>query len=197
MTGDQTARIVWAVLCLVLVGSSLLARRLPWSQTLKMTLGWAAIFAFVYVLFLYRDEARGVWNRITADVSGTHQNANGGTVRVPMADDGHFYVQARINGHPIDMMVDTGATVTALSPDAAQNVGVVGDGMPPVEVDTANGPMMAQPARAMRIEVGGIGQSNARVSIGGRQGGLNLLGMSFLSSLKSWKVEGRTLILEQ
>ena len=55
---------------------------------------------------------------------------------------------------------------------------------------------MVSTARIAELEVGSVRQSNARAIIGKSFGNTNVLGMSFLSELKSWKVEGRTLTLE-
>ena len=70
------------------------------------------------------------------------------------------------------------------------------DGMPPIPVSTANGMTMARTARIERLEIGAIVQTNARTTIGDTLGNTNLLGMSFLSQLKSWRVEGNTLVLQ-
>jgi hypothetical protein len=51
MNGDQIASMIAGVMCLTLVASSLAARRLNWSQTLRMALIWAAIFAAVVFAF--------------------------------------------------------------------------------------------------------------------------------------------------
>lgn len=45
MSGDQGAYLLYTVLLLVLVGSALVARRLPAGKTLRMALAWVAIFA--------------------------------------------------------------------------------------------------------------------------------------------------------
>ena len=65
-----------------------------------------------------------------------------------------------------------------------------------IPVDTANGTVMVSTAQIGLLEVGNIRQTDARAIIGKSFGDTNVLGMSFLSQLKSWKVEGRTLTLE-
>ena len=47
MNGDQTASLVAGLLCLTLVASGLIARRLAWAETVKLALVWAAIFAVI------------------------------------------------------------------------------------------------------------------------------------------------------
>lgn len=51
MTADQGAGILYIGLLMVLVGSALVARRLPLARSLKLALAWVLIFAFVILIF--------------------------------------------------------------------------------------------------------------------------------------------------
>lgn len=197
MTGDQTARLVAAGLMIVLVASSLFGRQLKFGETLRMVLIWLALFAAAFVLFLFRDEGKGVWNRVVAEVSGQQVDPGRRTMRIPMRDDGHFWVVGSVNGQRVDFMIDSGATTTALSMESARAAGLDISTNLQIPIDTANGTIMASPVRIDELVIGPILQSNARATVSASFGAINLLGMSFLSQLKSWKVEGRTLILEQ
>lgn len=53
MTADQDARILYLGLLMVLVGSALVARRLPLARSLKLALAWAAIFAVAILVFTW------------------------------------------------------------------------------------------------------------------------------------------------
>ncbi|MEP6786023.1 MAG: TIGR02281 family clan AA aspartic protease [Sphingomonadales bacterium] len=196
MNGDDVSRMIAGGMMLMLVGSSLFARRLNFGQTLRMAIGWLAIFAVVFVLFLFREEGKAVWNRATTDIAGSRGTVSGSTLRVPMRDDGHFWIRATVNGREADFLVDSGATTTALSLDLAQSADVEIDEAFPVTLNTANGSIQAQTARITQLDVGPISQTNARAVVSAAFGETNVLGMSFLSSLKSWKVEGRTLLLQ-
>ena len=169
---------------------------MPLGQTVKMALAWLAIFAAVFVLFLFRDEARAIWNRATNELSGTAPVVVGQSVRIKKSDDGHFHVRASVNGKPIEFLIDSGATTTTLSAAAAANAGVEPSGGFAVMVRTANGMVEAQRAEIALLTIGPITQANAPALIGGGEmGDTNLLGMSFLSSLKSWRVEEGQLVL--
>ncbi|WP_293643569.1 hypothetical protein [Sphingopyxis sp. RIFCSPHIGHO2_12_FULL_65_19] len=50
MTGDTTVQLIWFVGAFALVVSSLLARRLPMTDWLKMALAWVAIFGLVFLV---------------------------------------------------------------------------------------------------------------------------------------------------
>lgn len=197
MNGDQTARLIAAGLMIVLVASSLFGRQLKFGETLRMALIWMALFAVAFVLFLFRDEARGVWTRVKTEVSGQQVDPGGRIVRIPMRDDGHFWVTGSVNGQRVNFMIDSGATTTALSAETARLAGVEVATNLQIPIDTANGTIMASPVRVDELAVGPIRQSRARATVSPSFGDMNLLVMSFLSGLKSWKVEGRTLILEQ
>ncbi len=195
MTGDQAAGVITGVMCLTLAVSSLAARRLPMARTAKLALAWVAIFAGAYTLTLFRGEAAQLWSRVKLDM-GIQPMISGGVVRIAARDDGHFYVSGSINGHPVEFLIDSGATTTAISSTVAAASGVSDDGMPPIPTSTANGMTMVRTARIERLEIGGIVQENARVTIGDSLGNTSLLGMSFLSQLQSWHVESGTLVLQ-
>lgn len=198
MTGDQGAELVWGIGALALVASSLVARRLPMRQTLKMALIWVAIFAVVFLGFAMRDEIAGVWERVKLAALGQSHDAANGTVRIVMSDDGHFWTDATVNGTPMRFLIDSGATVTALSTEAAERHGIeVSDSGFPVRIETANGVVHARRAEIRSFAIGPIARQDMRVTVSSELGATNLLGMNFLNSLKSWRVEGRTLVLEQ
>lgn len=196
MSGDDVTRVIMGGMMLMLVGSSLAARRLNVGQTLRMVLAWVAIFSVVFVLFLFREEGKAIWNRATADIAGSRGIVTGSALRIPMRDDGHFWVRGTVNGREVDFLVDSGATTTALSLDVTRSADVEIDTSFPVTLNTANGQVQAQTARIASLGVGPIRQENARAVVSAAFGDTNVLGMSFLSSLKSWRVEGRTLLLE-
>ena len=50
MTGDTTVQMLWFAGAFTLVVSSLLARRLPVADWLKMALAWTAIFGLVFLV---------------------------------------------------------------------------------------------------------------------------------------------------
>lgn len=193
---DDNARLVYLVLMLVLVGSGLLARRLPIGTSLRMIAGWVVIFGLLFVGFSLRDDIAAVFGRVADQHSAeTVGLRNGEELRISLASDGHFWVTADVNGTAVRFLIDSGATVTSLSRDTAAAAGVELQGGFPVLVETANGTVEAERGRVQRMRVGQIEREDLAVHVSDAFGDTNVIGMNFLSSLSSWRVEGRNLIL--
>lgn len=124
------------------------------------------------------------------------QTVSGGETRIPLAADGHYWIKARLNGVPLRLMVDTGATVTALSGDVAAAAGIEPDRMrSEATVETANGSVTAAPARIDELRFGSVVARDLDAIVLPAEGGPNVLGMNFLTRLKGWRVEDGVLIL--
>jgi aspartyl protease family protein len=196
MTGDQTAELVAAGMMLVLVGSSLIARRLPVAQLVRLSLSWLLIFGAILIGYSYRAELLGVAERVLGDLAGERGRTSGGTLRIQMAEDGHFWVRATVDGHPARFLIDSGATRTALSVATARAAGIeVETGGFPVVIATANGRVEARRARIAELRMGPIVSEDLGALVAPAFGETNVIGMNLLSRLDSWRVEGRTLVL--
>lgn len=112
---------------------------------------------------------------------------------------GHFRVTARIDGRHLDFMVDTGASVIALTARDAARLGVR-----PMRSDytatvtTANGTIKAAPTMLDAVELDGLTVRDVQALILPDDSlGENLLGLSFLSKLRRFEYAGGKLLLEQ
>ncbi len=190
--------LVWGIVALMMVGASLLARRIPMGQALRMVLAWIAIFAGLFVVFSFRPEIKAVWARVTSDLAGTaNQTTSGETVRITKGDDGHFHLRLAVNDTPVDFMIDSGASYTALSSETAAAARVIVDsGGFPIALDTANGQVLARRAKIDTLSMDGLKMKDHSVVVSDSFGDTNVLGMNFLDALKSWKVEGATMVLQ-
>ena len=193
MNSEDSPYFFYYILLIVLVASSLIGMRLPLKKAAKMIIAWIAIFGVIFILVAFRGEFGGLGQRLYAEATGSEIVA-GETVRIPMSDDGHFWVTARVNGQEVRFMVDSGASVTTLSKNDAQSAGIPTT-FRRVMVNTANGQAWVTKSHADTLQVGPIERSDFSVDINETED-LNLLGMNFLSSLESWRVEGRFLVLQ-
>lgn len=199
MTGsDNTLNITFLALALILPLSALLTRRIPLKKAAGMAAIWAAIIVGgVLIVGLTRDGVAASWEQLKTVMGNDEQRISGGTVKLRMAGDGHFWANVEINGAPARMLVDSGATVTSLSMDTAKAAGLDLNQNPiPVQIETANGVVMAHTSSVDRLTLGPIVATDLRVDVAEAFGTTNVLGMNFLSRLKSWRVDNGWLILE-
>lgn len=195
--GDQAIDFLYLLLLLVLVGSAFSIRRLPIGQSLKMAGAWILIFGAVFIGFTLKDDFAALGRRVLAD-GGDRAVAvrQGDAMRIRQSADGHFWVEARLNGKPVRFLVDSGATTTSISIATARRAGIEPRRGLPAIVQTANGIVEVQRGRADSIELGTIRRDDLAVHISESFGDTNVLGMNFLSSLSGWGVERGWLILK-
>lgn len=130
------------------------------------------------------------------NLSPSAEKVTGTETRVRMARDGHFWINAQFGGTTRRMLVDSGATVTALSADSATDAGLdVQQPASPILLRTANGTIHAQTATVDELRLGNVVARDLPVVVSPAFGDVDVLGMNFLSRLQSWRVEGNTLIL--
>jgi aspartyl protease family protein len=192
--GDQALSLVYLLGCLMLVGSALVVRRLPMRQSFKMVAAWLLIFGAAFAVFALRDDFRSLGHRLLAEGKG-EPVVEGHTVRIHRQTDGHFWVDGQINGQTVRFLVDSGATVTVISKQTAQRIGIASNSEFPVAVGTANGTVFMRRAAAGRLTVGPIERRDFPVWVAQGDDDLNVLGMNFLSSLSGWGTEDGWLVL--
>ncbi len=184
---------VYILMAVMLVLGALISRREPAAKLLTMALAWVAIFAAGFVLFTFRDDFGWVAQRLRAEATGQPVE-QGAEIRIPMAIDGHFWIEGELNGVPAKFLVDSGATMTTIGRDTARRAGIEVSPTPDQIVRTGNGLIRVSSGRAQSLSIGSIERRDVGLHIADNEG-LNVLGMNFLSSLERWGVEGRWLVL--
>jgi aspartyl protease family protein len=123
------------------------------------------------------------------------------TRSVVLAPDsqGHFHVDARVDARPMEFVVDTGASMIALTARDAAMLGIhpaFNDYT--MGVQTANGAVRAAPVTLNRVEIGNITVRDVDAIVMPEGAlGQNLLGMTFLSRLHRYEYANGRLVLEQ
>jgi aspartyl protease family protein len=189
----------WQQLALYAIGAAvliMLLQRIPVIGRVVRLAFSLGLLAFLIFLVLQQAPYQPELARLTAKLGLDDQQVAGRELRVRMASDGHFWVVASLNGVHTRMLIDSGATVTAISEETARQAKIdTGRGLTPVVLRTANGMAPAETGSVDELRIGNIVARNLKVVTAPGLGGLDVLGMNFLSRLESWRVEGRVLIL--
>ena len=176
---------------------------------------WVAAIAIVSLSVVYYDEIKGAFatafgapvtsgtDRAAADEAEDQDAARKarqqGAVEIKAGDNGHFHAEVEVNGRPVEVMVDTGASLVALTYEDAERAGIyVKDSDFDHGVRTANGIARIALVTLDRVAIGNITLRNVQGAVS-EPGKLTktLLGMSFLSRLSRFDMRSGTLVLQE
>ncbi|MBF0588602.1 MAG: TIGR02281 family clan AA aspartic protease [Magnetococcales bacterium] len=153
---------------------------------------WVVVFALLIGLYSYRNELGSVKNRFVAAImpqSGFEEQP--GTMSFYRSSDGHFHIEAKVNGHPVRFLVDTGATDVVIAPHLARALGFDAARLVFSKTyHTANGKGRGAPVRLDSFEVGDLRLEGLPASINGASMNESLLGMRFFNRLYGFQVQG-------
>lgn len=152
------------------------------------------------VMARYADQSMTVSTPAPTAMAASPVPASGGrTVVIPRDKNGHFQVNARVDGRRMNFMVDTGASVIALTATDAGRLGLRPTARDfTAQVKTANGIVRAAPTELDRVEIDGVTVRHvAALIIPDAALSENLLGLSFLSKLRRFEYSNGKLVLEQ
>ena len=193
----QSGLLVIAVAALILgwLGGALARREFFVGRVLSTgsTLVLCGVLVLI-VLQLARLDPR--FDVAMSEVGLPEQSVVGGETRVELAPDGHYWLNAEVNGVPARFLVDTGATLTAISADTARRAGLEQrrDRMP-VTMTTANGTITVPSTTVDELRFGNVAAFGLDAVIAPNIGETNVVGMNLLSRLAQWRVEQGTLVL--
>lgn len=194
LTENQTGQLIPLLIILVMVAGGLFGRR-RFTDLIGGLALWAGVFAIALVGYTYRYELQDVVARVSGEVSPGVALVNGGTATFRRSYNGHFVVNADVNGTSVPLIFDTGASAVVLTAEDARKAGIDTDELRfDVPVSTANGTGRAATVMLDRIDVGGIERERVRAFIA-EDGALetSLLGMTFLDTLTSFGVRDNAL----
>lgn len=199
LTQQQTGQLMVGFVLLIILSGALFSRRYKAKELIGNLVLWVLIFGVVITGYAYRDDLSNVASRVYGELVPGAPSVGGdaGTVSFRSGFDGHFKVNARINGAEIHTIFDTGASAVVLTQADAKRIGLATEALAyDVRVSTANGTGRAALVTLDEVDVGGIVRHNVRAFVAER-GALDtsLLGMSFLSTLTRYAVSGNSLEL--
>lgn len=127
------------------------------------------------------------------------QQSTSGTVEIRAGSNGHFHTPVTINGRSVDVMIDTGASLVALTYEDAERAGIF---VKPSDfthrVSTANGHARIAPVTLDMIQIGDITVRNVKAAVSERgRLDVTLLGMTFLGRLSRTEIRKGTLVLQE
>jgi aspartyl protease family protein len=196
--GEQI-RFAYLLLLLVLVAASLLVRwrARPGMRLLQHGVVWLTVGLLLVIGYSFRYELDSLWDRALAELMpGRAVETQAGTIILRAAEDQHFYVDATVDGTPLRLLVDTGASAVVLTREDASRIGLDLERLSyTVRTQTANGVGFGAPVRLREIRIRSIVVRDVPALVNRAPMPASLLGMSFLGRLSGYTVSNGTLTL--
>jgi aspartyl protease family protein len=198
---DVFFRLLYLVLLLVFIVGGARYWNVMRGTALRYLLIWAAILLALVIVYAYREPfirlatpvLRELQPSRVIEVVGT----DGAELMIGRGGDGHFHLDADVNGTSVRFLVDTGATDTVMTLADAERIGIDPATLRfnrPVE--TANGTSHFARATLESLQIGPYRLADVPVGVM-PEGSLNrnLLGMSTINRFGSWRIEGDRMVL--
>ena len=196
METDDFGRMIYLLPIALMLSAGIWASRRNIGETMRNLMIWLVIILALATVYLYRQDMLGVGNRLLAGlVPGravvVTTSEGGSEIILHKLLNGHFEADVSVNGQTIQMLVDTGASMVALSHADAERIGIIPENLDySMTVMTANGRTRAAPVTLDRVAIGPIVRTGVAASVA-EDGKLDqsLLGMSFLETLGSMQMQ--------
>jgi aspartyl protease family protein len=191
MDDHDVGRLIYLGLLLVAVGGWVLVEyRGRLGFALRTAMAWGLIFVGVMAGY-------GLWTDLRRSEAPQQMMAGGGTVTLPRAPDGHYYLTLTIDGTPLRFMVDTGATSVVLSRDDARTLGIDPDSLAYLgEANTANGTVRTARVMLNDVRLGEIVDERLAASVNDGAMDGSLLGMEYLGRFRI-EIDGDRMVLRR
>jgi aspartyl protease family protein len=194
----EQSRLVYLLLWLSLLGGSAIMHfRARPGSALRSAAIWIGIGLVLVIGYSYRDVFSDVRARVMGELLPEQGTVHGSdSVSFRGREDGHFHVEALVEGTRLRFLVDTGSTDVVLSPADAQRLGIDLQRLDYSLVsETANGEGRGAPIQLRNIEIGPIRLIDLPAVVNQAPMSSSLLGMSFLNRLGGYDVRDGTLTL--
>ncbi|MBF0584078.1 MAG: TIGR02281 family clan AA aspartic protease [Magnetococcales bacterium] len=158
---------------------------------------WSAFLLLMVVFYTVRvDMERLAKRTLAAVMPGMGFAEQPGSMSFYRASDGHFHVEALINGKAVRFLVDTGASDVMLAPKVAAALGFDVATLNFSKIyHTANGQVRGAPVVLRRFQIGGLVLENLPASVNGAEMKDSLLGMRFFNRLEGFEVQQEVLTI--
>ncbi len=190
--------LIYLGLLLIVLSSSLFLRRnADFGKITKYLGAWSVIGLVAIICYSYRFEFSALKNRVLSEINPSKALVkSSGEMVISLAQDGHFYLDLKINGRPMRFMIDTGASDIVINISDAERLGIdrktLNFNKP---YQTANGKSWGASITLKEIEFGNVKFKNVSASVNSGEMGIPLLGMSFLRQFERYEFYRDKLIL--
>lgn len=121
---------------------------------------------------------------------------SGGEVALKRQRDGHFYANITVESRDLQVLVDTGASIIALTGDDARDLGLHWDDSQVRPIGRgASGDVYGVPVMLDQVTLQGIEASEVQAVIVPKGLDVTLLGQSFLSQVDKVEISGDKMVL--
>jgi aspartyl protease family protein len=160
---------------------------------------WGLVLLALVLGYSYRFELRGITQRITGELVPTRgQEVGAGSLSFARSADGHFRIDATVDGKPLRFLVDTGATGVALTRADAARLGFAPETLSYTQrLQTANGTVRGAPVSLREIRIGTLTFDNVPAIVNEGELTQSLLGMRLLERLSRIEIRDGKLYLAQ
>lgn len=193
MTVDDTASLIYlAILGSAVVFWFLVQNRNSLGKVTQQALIWGLIFVGVIAVY-------GLWEDIQYTVNGQRASVvSSESVTLPRAQDGHYYLEADVNGEPIQFVIDTGASQIVLAQKDAIRAGLNPDELQYYgRAFTANGEVRTAPVKLDNFKIGPFEDRNIGAVVNEGDLDQSLLGMDYLQRWNSVEISNGKMILRR
>lgn len=195
MDNNDFGRLVTLSAIATMMAAGVLAGRRQIGESFRQAGMWLVIILVLVTGYLYRFDLQDFGNRLSAGLipgRAVLTTSVGGEqiLVIHKGMSGHYEANVAIDGTPLRMLVDTGASSVVLSYEDAMRLGINPDNLVfSIDVATANGRARAAPVTLREVAIGPIIRGTVRGMVT-EQGRLDqsLLGMSFLETLGSIEI---------
>lgn len=175
MDGESFGRLIYLAILVVAVGGYLLVEfRGRFGQMARGLMAWGLLFVGVMAGY-------GLWTDMRTQLNPRQAVLESGSIELPRAADGHYYLTLKIGGKPIEFMVDTGATNVVLSDADARKLGFdPGQLVYLGTVSTANGVVRTARIMLEDVSLGALHDDRLAAYVNDGEMDGSLLGMDYL-----------------
>ena len=189
MDTDKLMNVLYLVLLLAAVGGWMMVEyRQRMGQALRIAVAWGLIFLGIMAGY-------GIWTDLRTDIAPRQMVTETGTLEVPRAPDGHYYLTLQVNGRSVQFMADTGASNVVLSKSDAESLGIDPASLAYLgEAMTANGRVRTARVRLPEVTLGPFTDRDLPAYVTEGDMDISLLGMEYLGRYRIEIADGQMIL---